>query len=693
MRLRKLSARLSLLISVAAIICSATSCDAGSELIHDALSQLPSGESPSGVVHRPPRPTGQIATGPAILVSSRIVDSSGGSVRVQKPGDPLDGLELNIPAGAYADARQVNISYAPVTNHTFGDNFQPATPLITIETGGTYSDKLMSLRIPVDIPADDYAMAFYYDESTGTLEGIPFISIEQDSITIATRHFSTLLVSIISNTVLDDLLKGDIDSGFRPGADDWQFVNRGSYIAPSGHCAGQSVSAMWYFCEKPDGPDPFLWELYDRNGKEPATPDLWDDDSYGYRLASVIQQDIDWDNFGVQFQMELRGKDDLAHYKAFAYAITLTGEPQYVGIASNAGGGHAMIVYRVYKNNLYIADPNYPGDLQRRIELVNGQFKPYNSGANADEIAAGHGKAYESIGYRAKSAMVDWQQIGRRWAEFKAGTIGDDLFPQCEVMVVDDEGHQTPLADGYESPTKGIQIRINSMAKIGTKVFVNGTRAKADAQGKYMLEDGNNTLGVDIWGDVSGDPAQPNYKYINFKYFDVTYGQPECYGWRLESVTPAVTRSDGGDPRYANGFTFDVSDGSYASEGNMVIPMLEEDAVAHFKHTGTWSPLPHCLQPDESVTVTISASSALEITPPVDWGNVYNYLAVSVDVPQNELGRISLESRFGAVAPMTTREMELNLGDGWEGLSHDVIVQFNTESGYGEYRYTYVYHE
>jgi hypothetical protein len=78
-----------------------------------------------------------------------------------------------------------------------------------------------------------------------------------------------------------------------------------------------------------------------------------------------------------------------------------------------------MIVYRLDTKGLAIADPNYPGSLERRVEYADGKFSPYNSGANADEIAAGNGKAYESIQYFAKTAMVDWRILAQRWEEFQ----------------------------------------------------------------------------------------------------------------------------------------------------------------------------------------------------------------------------------------------------------------------------------
>ena len=116
--------------------------------------------------------------------------------------------------------------------------------MITVDNGGGYSDELMYVKVPVKVPEGYFAMGFLYDEKTKQLEGMPLVASDANSITVATRHFSSFFISMIEKA----LLKKDIDSGFCPGIDDWQFTNYGSYIAPGGHCEGQSLSAMWYYC-------------------------------------------------------------------------------------------------------------------------------------------------------------------------------------------------------------------------------------------------------------------------------------------------------------------------------------------------------------------------------------------------------------------------------------------------------------
>jgi len=703
-------------IAAALALCTTSvGCGAISDIFPQVKNLIPASQPTSQPSSTGPvRPAGRIDTSFPVLVSSQVVEPSGGSIEVRKPGDPLDGLELQVPTGAYPNMHQFSISYAPVTKHTFGEYFSPVTPLIIIENGGRYSDELMALRIPVDVPADHFAMAFYYDEVNGTLEGIPSVNQDADSLTIVTRHFSRLLVSIIKDTVLDDLVRDGIDSGFRPGGDDWQFTNRGSYIVPDGHCAGQSVSAMWYYCEKPDGDDAFLWGLYDRNGNDPATPDLWQDDSFGYRLASTVQQDIRWGKFEVDFQRALRGLDDRAHFKAFAYAIKLTGEPQYAGISSSAGGGHALIAYRVDRKGRAVADPNYPGATDRRIEYANGQFKPYNSGADADAIAAGNGKAFESIGYMAKTAMVEWPLMSSRWQEFKDGRIGNDRFPAYDIRVADPDGNEIPLTDGFESESEAIDISVSSAAtSIGIRVFRDGTRIPESDDGTYQLTKGKNVLGIDVWGDVDTGSPSARWEYIDFQYIDVWYGPKEttgCRGWALESVTPdwAPKEKQWGD-QYETDYVFSATDGAFSASGRKWIGREVQQSPWNtwvlFSHEGTWTPLPACVASGETTTITLNVGSpvlGIDGTPAYEgsWGPLNAYLWVNISdgdgiyLDDPGLIRASSTTLEGSTESQVVEFnlTELAYGNPDEGSVIEVAVWFGALNGEGCYRYKYVYH-
>jgi len=478
-----------------------------------------------------PQRTGAVArgiqTGPSVPLLDGAVPPSGGRLTVRKPGDPLDGMTIEVPAGSYGGSTTFAASYQPITSHTLGRNVTPISPLITIENGGAYAGSLMRVRIPVTVPAGSFAMGFFYDRNTGRLEGMPLVGIEARAITVATRHFSSFLISMMPLVELDQaIVGGTIDTGFRPGLDDWEFTNRGSYLEPGGHCAGQSLTALWYFVNRPDGPGVHLWNRYDRNRAAPATPDVWADDSQAYRLASVVHHDINWDSWENRLMTDLAGLSDQMTLRAFAYAMAVTGEPQEAGIFSSKGGGHDMIAYLVKGGTLYIADPNYPGDNNRRIvfDHAAGRFEPYNSGGNAEEIAAGYGKAYETIQYAAKTATVDWAQIGAHWNEMLAGTVGAGLFPEYRLFWTDERGQKTPLVDGASIELTYVSVALEVGApgkRWSATLYLNGSRAEKSVNDLFELRPGTNEIGVAIYGYP---PGRADRKYVDFKYVKVNSG-------------------------------------------------------------------------------------------------------------------------------------------------------------------------
>jgi hypothetical protein len=474
--------------------------------------------SSTAIAFTPRGLTGSISTGKTVAAASVPVSPSGGTISVTESGTPITGLELKVPSGSYKDKRDFKISYAPIEKHSFGEEFNPITPLIIVENGGEYSAEDMLITLPVKIPEGKFAMGFLYNEKTKILEGMPLMAESANSITVSTRHFSSFIISIIDKFKL----KKDIDTSFRPGIDDWQFVNKGSYIT-TGHCAGQSVSAMWYYYNQPDGKDLTLYGRYDNNGKQPATPGFQEDDSLGYRLASVIQEDLDWDSWASQFFAEQRGVDDELAWDAFAYSMQFLKQPCYVGMDS-VDGGHAMICYRIKNGNLYVADPNYPGNTERRIEYINNKFKPYESGANFEEIQAGNSTSYTKIGYVAQSSRVDWNKMTQRWQEFKNKTIGNDKFPAYTVTYKDEKGQYQELKDGYISTSNLIDINNKANFPNSITVFRDGKVVPFDASGNLELKPGNNQLGIYIRGIINPQTANEEKKYVDFQYFSVIFG-------------------------------------------------------------------------------------------------------------------------------------------------------------------------
>jgi hypothetical protein len=341
--------------------------------------------APSGPIQSPP-PIDNLATpaqgtltlGGSSAVGAIPLDAGGASPTISAPGQPWDGLEIDVPTGDWTGST-LQVTAQPITDSSFGELVTPISPLYTISGADGVAPMPVTLKVPATIPADSFAMGFFYDAS-GRLEGMPLLAEDGTSVTVASEHFSSVFLSMLGL----DLLPTTIDSGFRPGVDDWQFTNYGSYLTPNGECAGQVLTEAWYYTERRlKGGDLPLYGRYDNNGGVP-TPELWQDDSNGYRLASVAQSQYSATHNAIKsLSFSLRGKDfDALQYEAFRYAIAITGEPQLVSISdAQDKNGHEILAYRVAPAAIFVADPNYPA--ARRLipfDPASGKFGTYFSG-------------------------------------------------------------------------------------------------------------------------------------------------------------------------------------------------------------------------------------------------------------------------------------------------------------------------
>jgi hypothetical protein len=511
-----------------------------------------------------------LTTGRRQTVASTTVPSSGGTVQVQAPGSEVDGLAIHIPAGAYQGDSRFTISTRPIEEHKFGELVNPVTPLITIDNGHEFAQEPMTVEIPIRLQPGQFAMAFFYDSRTGKLEGIPLVALEQNKVTVLTSHFSDLLVSVVDLIRLQRV--PGVDTGFVPGVDDWQFTNRGSIVATSGHCAGQSVAAMWYYTERKLGAgDPPLYGRFDDNDKKKTADFEWDD-SWGWRMSSVVQNQIDWDNANAKL---LRGLGDLSDgltWNAFTYAMLVTGEPQFVyirGTRTEANGtvksvGHAIVAYKIAEDRLYVADPNKPGMTARWIRLKDEKFEPYSSGSNAEEIAAIGETSYTVVRYLAKSAIFDWAQIGTEYQNMLKGKAGEGVFPAYAISMLTDVDPTTgekvwaPVGDVLEiseeqTAKPGEEYRGKLVLRIepgqagkyyvyqGTKPVVDGALAAGGTEFTLPIKPGIYDLGVLTMYTVPGTQKD---KYNDCRRIQVVYGKVDLTGswegtWRFQEADKA----------------------------------------------------------------------------------------------------------------------------------------------------------
>jgi hypothetical protein len=509
------------------------------------------------------------------------INNSKSTINVSGTGSKLDGLTLEIPANSFATSSSLEIKYSEIKSHILGANFNPITPLIQINTSKKTNDSVLKITIPINLPENKFAMAFLYDSQTGSIEGLPIVNLDSKSISVALANFKTnnsksilnlknnsiqsdnqtanIIVSMVDKYVLEN--SAEILTKFRPSTDDWEFINYGSYLAPGGHCAGQSISAMWYFYEKKLKGEVNLNKKYDLLSNNNF------DNAKGYRFASVLQKDANWGSWLFQTWMknvDLNPSIDFIKIYSFAYSMLLTNEPQFVCIWKEDGknpdgsikyAGHALVAYGInFKTGeVYIADPNHPSD-EKRITFNNMKFNPYNGQANANTDP----QSYNFISYHAKSAIINWDKITNRWNEFQNNTIGNispHAFPLYQIKYNSDKN----LTDNIELNKDTLIVNVESQ---NTDLNYTGTKnigidlydindnllVSSEINGKsgvikYVLKEGLNKIGFYVYGWKKGYAYKNGSEYplfIDFKWLNINYKKPEPGAPLIAQVSPAT---------------------------------------------------------------------------------------------------------------------------------------------------------
>ncbi len=350
------------------------------------------------------------------------IGSSGGTVAT--PG----GTSLVFPASALPDDTAVTVTESPVTSIGRPDGSPLAitvrpVSLTEVGLGGLEPAVPVTMTIPIATGPDEVALAGHLDPGTGVLTPLTILAANATSITVAVTMFPAVLTFVVPIGPLPEV----IDSGFRPGTDDWQFPNYGSALTPGGFCFGATASAYWYYTERRAGSGAApLFGLYDNDGGG-RTPGFWQDDADGIKLASMVQRDYQTNNQAgaVRVMIASAKADPATTFAAFRSWIALTGAPQLVYADDPDGGAHAMIVYRASATRLNVADPNKPARMRSiSFDPASGTLAPYLAGTRAN----GTQSSYTGFAFMARELLVSNDAMAARWNEFDAGTIGDDTF-------------------------------------------------------------------------------------------------------------------------------------------------------------------------------------------------------------------------------------------------------------------------
>jgi len=520
-----------------------------------------------------------------VLVNT--TSAAGSTIIVNSNNSMINGMKIIIPPNCFSGSRKFIISTYDIKEHKFGELLKPISPLIKIKSNGGYADGIYEVTVPVVIENGSFPLVFIYDENNGKLEPLPVQRYDASSVTFATRHFSTstlfsktakskiptiqsddgyslILVSSLQESIINQTPV--ISTGFKPGVDDWEFPNYGSYIAPRGHCAGQNMAAFWYFYEKRLKGAPGLHNLMS------DVDNIWEDNNRGYRFCSVIFRDLSWEGTFIDFFEKYIDKNqslDKLKFYLIAGAMLITGEPQGIGIYRVSGqdstgkdlySGHDLICYQIEPSagKIYISDPNYPA-VGQTIYFKNGKFEPYQASSEARMSKY----TYPYITYYAKTAYIEWDKIANRWKEVEDYKIGNDKFPTCFLVTPDFGGFNLTDEFNYNNDTLNIRVEaptlevshiVNNKKYAAITVFdENGTKLTNTSYNIKLnfQKPGIIKLGLLIEGyRLNRKDDNNNYipLYIDFKWIKINYtkyniqilpkemkGEPNVeYTWNLD---------------------------------------------------------------------------------------------------------------------------------------------------------------
>lgn len=470
-----------------------------------------------------------------------------GPVVVADPGN-------NLPGGM-----TVKIASYPITETSLTDGARIATPLVTVESTASSLPGPITLTVPK--PTTGLPVAYWWDGNTRKFHGVSIVGETTDSLTLllyktdSTTPTGKCGVFVATTPAAASRANDSADSGFRPGTDDWPFINYGTVAGPGGNCAGMSLSAAYYYSNyKAGGGSIRSNSLFTEGTAYPYD----DRDSihcaervqaaYGNRRALGIGW-FDW-NFPPRPQTVINQARDV---------IARTGKPCLIAMAGGSGG-HAIVCHRVSGNTLYVSDPNSPGQ-EKTISIgsyffglfdsFEGSFTNYDNffvvdftALNLNTVALAFGDAFNGTGGPASAYRYeDWCQNRYSLVPVDRARIANRDFalikptdPATKVI------RPASLADS--SPSSWSSDRVNTLAF-----------AEAASDGRTMLER------IDLTNGAFPEPPT-NCNFCSLMERD-TSRQPVN-----KKLTFVIAKGVGGELKWYDAVTWDLTADPYKMPDN-----------------------------------------------------------------------------------------------------------------------------
>ena len=389
-------------------------------------------------------------------LGSGSIAPSGGTITVNKTGDPLNGLTLTVPAGAFSSTLDITIGSTSNKNLPTANGIVPIAPLVHVVTSaGGYANGAITFTIPATVPANTFPVVVLYDSATGALENMTTIAFDGSSVTAITGHLSqptipsasasrvsgrrigaaaasssgpdSLFVAFGVFAIPVSVLNQDWDTQFRPGTNDWEMPSYPTEAVPTSPLLGVAATELWYFNSQASATP--------LNGRFAVVRNAALSDTIGFHWVSQIDNQVSnqVNSFLSSAYKSVTsgpaGADSLQFNNIramFAIPTLNAGRPVpvFVDLQSPAlNQFYYLIAYRATGNQIYVADPLSPGNSGLFLQLGSGGMTPY---VNPVYKA---GVSLTSPLVTPLGLAVALPALTSSYGDAVAGTVGTSLFP------------------------------------------------------------------------------------------------------------------------------------------------------------------------------------------------------------------------------------------------------------------------
>ena len=406
-----------------------------------------SNTTPTGT--KPPTTTASFDT-----LSTGSIPPTGGTITVSKAGDPLNGLTMTIPSGAFSGTLNVTIGSTSNKNLPTANGIVPISPVVHVVTSaGGYAKGAITFKVPVTVATNMFPVVVLYDSATKAIEPMTTIAYDGTSVTAITGHLSqpgALSASVArvrgqvhakaSSGSPDSLfiafgvfaipyadLNKDWDTHFRPGINDWEMPATPTEAAPGSTLLGVAATELWYFNTGASSTP--------LNGRFPVVKNAPLSDTIGFHWTSVIDYLVDNQvnsYLSSAYKTVTNGaasRDSLQFNNiraSFALPSLNGGVPLPVFVDLQSSGINTyyyLIAYRATGNQIYVADPISPGDSSRFLQLLGTGMTPYVNPVYKP------GVSFTSPLATPLGLAIPLPTLASSYADAAAGTVGVSLFP------------------------------------------------------------------------------------------------------------------------------------------------------------------------------------------------------------------------------------------------------------------------